>query len=245
MTENLRSPSNQLGIDGKDLGKEGEVLTPKEVFVLRLIEFRDDWEKTYGTREQNKKDGHAQWYTAITAEFENAKETGILPKKAETKVDNFFRWYQKYGESKSYPVVDNPNEIEYAKNTLNIVIRSFKVEPEPLHDVKDDLIQHLQTLRNYWFDGIPNRIVHSIDGPWKIRANWRIGIAIDLSIALDKHLIPDNIREDVENFINWHLNYKENHKFIVLPRYGRTYINTKADIEKGNEIIDKVLKSFT
>lgn len=102
---------------------------------------------------------------------------------------------------------------------------------------KEDFIEHLLYGRDQFSEEIPSRILHSTDGNFKIRTGWFVGIASALWEVREHSILPDPIIEDVNIFLNW---YSGEFK----DREGDPPLNTREDIEKGNEIIDKVLASY-
>lgn len=222
----------------------GQITAPE--FVLRLIYLRDDWEKNEGVCEYSKSDGHAIWFVALASNLEISMMDGILPDSAKKKVDEFMSWYANdYGKRQEYPIIDDPKEIQRTKGLIQYVINSFR-PPHTEHENFDKtaLIDKLLYDRK-WFDVIPDRIVHSNDGPWKIRSNWFLGIAADLNLALTRGILPAAVEKDAKDYLDWWTKGREEtHKEIQTSDYGPIVINTREDIERGNAIIDKVLESL-
>jgi len=104
---------------------------------------------------------------------------------------------------------------------------------------REYLAERLGIFRDGFSDEIPDRIVHSMDpdNMYKVRTVWFIGLANDLWAAKTEGVLPTSVTEDVDKFLLWYTD-----DFGI--RSGNPVINTRADIEKGNEIINKVLESL-
>ena len=215
---------------------EAEQLSPKEEYVLKLLYFRDDWEKEAQTKNYSQIDGHSQWFVGIAADTENALSEGILTEKGSDLAKDYLAWYSDIPNDQ-YPIIDDPHEVERTKMFIQQMINSFY----PNHIEESDnntknLIDHLSYLKLF-FNEVPDRIVHSKDGPWKIRSMWFIGIATDLANARTEEILPISLKDEVDEFLEWYIK-----DFGTRP--GDPVINTKEDIKKGDQIIDKVLESL-
>lgn len=102
---------------------------------------------------------------------------------------------------------------------------------------KEILIVRLSNLRDKWSEEVPHHILHSTDGPYKIRTGWFLGLVADLEVSKIESVLPNEVIEDVDKFLKW---WKDD----FGKRPGSPVINTKDDIEKGNLIINKVLESL-
>lgn len=104
---------------------------------------------------------------------------------------------------------------------------------------KEYLAERLVLLRDGYKDEIPVRIIHSSDpdNKFKVRSAWFIGLHAELENSKIDGLLPSSVIEDVDKFLLWYTG-------DFGKRKGFPVINTKADIEKGNTIINKVLESL-
>lgn len=223
--------------DMKDpIDSEGP-LTPKEEFVLRLVYLRDDWDKGPGARDYSKTDGHAQWYLSLILQFLDAEEKGIMPESIKKRISEFNDWYvTDYGKRPGYPIVDDPAEISQTKDLIQDVITAFKPEFDfddlPIKDrIKERLI-----IAKTWFGGIPDRIVHSIDGPWKVRMGWFLGLAAELSLLVNGEIISGETKESADEYLKWWKSLRDIKGEIFF---------TKEDIDRGDAVIDKVVADLS
>ena len=102
----------------------------------------------------------------------------------------------------------------------------------------DYLTQELVRIRNWNADQIPEQIVHSSDleDRLKVRTAWLIGLASLLETAVDENLLNNSqVKEGINKFLEWYVNDWGSKRGVG---------NTREDIEKGNEIIEKVLESI-
>jgi hypothetical protein len=102
---------------------------------------------------------------------------------------------------------------------------------------KEAVIEFLQYGRDEFSEEIPTRILNSTDGNYKVRGAWFVGIAACLSEAKADGILPVSLKEDVDTFMSWF-------KRDFGKRTGSPPLSTKEDIEKGNEIINKVLEAL-
>ena len=102
----------------------------------------------------------------------------------------------------------------------------------------DDLVGRLLFFRDDYKDEIPPQLVHSNspDSKYKIRSAWMLGLAGEIEVSRDEGILPESVRSDVDDFLNWVDDWGK--------RPGNPPMNIQEDIEKGNEIIDKVLESL-
>ena len=93
------------------------------------------------------------------------------------------------------------------------------------------ILNDLRQARDEWIDEIPKQTVHSIDGKYKARAGWFIGIAADLYNGLDEGLFPDpSVQQAIRTFIDWYKN-----------DYAQRRQTLPEDIQKTNRIISIAL----
>lgn len=209
-------------------------LSPREQFVLKLIYLRDDWEINEGNREYSKSDGHAPWYLALALSFEEARDAGYLPISNSEKVEHYLSWWVKdFGNRKDYPIVDGNDEIEKTKRLIQSVISSFNPNyPTDQNTSRKINISGRLKAAKSWFDGIPTRIVHSTDGPWKVRVGWFLGLAIHLDLLNEGKLIPNKAIKCVDDYLKW---------WAGLDRVVGEFVTKKEDIDRGNNVIDETI----
>ncbi|KKR71146.1 MAG: hypothetical protein UU12_C0007G0017 [Candidatus Woesebacteria bacterium GW2011_GWA2_40_7b] len=98
--------------------------------------------------------------------------------------------------------------------------------------------ESLVELRDNWSEEIPDRMVHSTDGPWKVRTGWFLSLAANLEVFRDEGFVPNDSLEIVQQYLDWWTkDYKER-------KSEPDVINTREDIKRGNNVINKVLESL-
>lgn len=91
-------------------------------------------------------------------------------------------------------------------------------------------MEHLKRLRNEFSDDIPDTVLHG-DGSFKVRRNWWQGVIGDLETALSKGLVPNDLKQETEGF----LEHYTSDEFHAQP------LTTSEDIGKVNSLLDRIL----
>lgn len=93
------------------------------------------------------------------------------------------------------------------------------------------VIEHLRFLINEFSDEIPEEIL-SGRGDSKARRNWWQGVVGGVEQALDEGIIPEDLREEAESFLDDY----------TAPKFHNRELTTPADIGRANNLINKILK---
>jgi hypothetical protein len=166
-----------------------------------------------------------------------AQQENFLPDSIKDKAEEYMTWWTtEYGKNHEYPIIDNPEEIGWAKDLIQSVLTSFKPDYSRKENEFNEvtLKRHLTHAKS-WFDGIPTRTVHSMDGPWKVRIAWFVGIAIDFILAKEKKLISGEVINEVDKYLDW---------WSSLGNEEGQHITTREEIDRANKVVDRVLESL-
>lgn len=115
----------------------------------------------------------------------------------------------------------------------------MKVEMEFEHDFDEEYLRERLWQFRYWFmDEIPQEFVHSSDpeNRYKVRASWTISLTIDIQIARNLGLIPPAAISDVNDYLKWY------DKVFKHTKWSEPV--TREYIEKGNNVIDSILRNI-
>lgn len=238
----------------KELGKK-IILTPedqtefitKPELIEKLLYFRDDWLEKCGTRSYSRDDGRAPWYIGIATDLSNALDANIIPKSVNEAVNRFLKWYTgPFKNNFQYPVINKSSEISRTETIINQVLQSLGVDTKNI-DPKKNIIRKFLGLRYDHCEEIPEKLVHSTDGMYKIRTGWLLGIACDIEYSLDQKFLSKNVLTEAKEYIIWWSNVygnSERYQIVETPDLGGVIINTQADIDRGNKILDLMLKDL-
>ena len=224
------------------LGNLPELMT-RQSLGEHLLFLRDGWIRTSGCREYSRRDGRAQWYVGIAADLYVAKEDKILTVTIQEDVNKFLNYYQKlinYDEDGN--VINMSGSISSTKDLITKILDKIGMNRQL--SAKDKFTNKLLGFRYDWMEKIPNRIVHSSDGMYKIRSLWLIGIYGSLKYGIDMNLLETPIQGEVQDTIKWlkeeyHLEKSREYRYV--SGLGNIVINTQDDIDRGNLILDKVI----
>lgn len=87
-------------------------------------------------------------------------------------------------------------------------------------------------LRDQFSDEIPNEILDGrIGGNFKVRRNWWQGLVQDLELGVMKGVISEELKPDVEQFIDYYTSDEFKHQLLTK----------KEDIQRANDLLEKIL----